>query len=251
MNRVTRQAAYVLFLVAFPAMGWPQASLNAGAEKFPANNRFHAGKLLFQDNFHHGLDEWKIEMEKPGVVTAKDGVLDIDVPAGITLWFRHELQGPVMISYDATAVSAGGPNDRVSDLNCFWMATDPSSPQDIFAHPRSGAFPTYDSLHAYYVGLGGHGNTTTRFRRYIGSATQRPLLPENDLSSPDTMLVPNRSQRIRLIADGQDIEFYRDKQRLFEYIDPDPYTEGWFAIRTTRSHLQIKDLQILQLTPNK
>jgi hypothetical protein len=43
------------------------------------------------------------------------------------------------------------------------MATDPAAPGDIFAHPRSGAFAGYNSLHTYYVGLGRNGNKTTRF----------------------------------------------------------------------------------------
>lgn len=208
---------------------------------------FRVGKLLYEDSFRNGLGKWVAETQKPSSISATNGVLDINAPAGLTLWFRPELQGPVMISYHAIAVSAGGPNDRVSDLNCFWMATDPSSPDDIFAHPRDGSFRSYDSLRMYYVGVGGHDNTTTRFRRY--GQRRRPLLPGDDLRSADTLLVPNRSQHIRLVADGHLIQFYRDKSRLFQLDDPYPYTEGWFAIRTTRSHLKITDLKIFRLIP--
>ena len=42
--------------------------------------------------------------------------------AGVTVWLTHELAGPVRIDFEAMAVSAGGPNDQVSDLNVFWMA---------------------------------------------------------------------------------------------------------------------------------
>src|SRR5436190_1822554 len=113
--------------------------------------------LLFQDNFRAGLNNWIVEMEKPGVVKASGGVLNIDVPAGCTLWWKHELTGPVRIEYEATMVSAGGLHDRVSDLNCFWMASD------ALKH-RSGAFAEYNDLRTYYVGVGGNSNTTTRFR---------------------------------------------------------------------------------------
>jgi hypothetical protein len=183
-------------------------------------------------------------------VTAKDGVLDIDVPAGVTVWFRHELKGPVMISYEATAVSAGGANDRVSDLNSFWMATDPSSPEDIFAHPRSGAFSGYNPLRMYYVGLGGNGNTTTRFRRYIGDTVERPLLPENDLSvaeHPEKGIVANKSQRVTLVADGGLIQYWRDGEKIFEMVDAAPYTKGWFGIRTTQNHMQVRNLRVVRL----
>lgn len=203
-----------------------------------------ASGTTIYDDFRHGLTHWQIEIEKPGVITAQNGILDIDVPAGITLWFRRRIESPVTIEYEANVVSAGGPNDRVSDLNCFWMATDPSSPNDLFAHPRTGAFAEYNKLKLYYVGLGGNGNTTTRFRRYVGDELLRPLLPENDLSAADKMIVPNRWQSMRLVADGNRIEYYRDGVRIFHMLDSDPYTSGWFGLRTTQNHMRIRNFRI-------
>ncbi len=199
---------------------------------------------IISDDFHHGLALWRIEAEKPGVVSAQNGILDIDVPAGVTLWFRQRLQGAVTIEYEASVISAGGLNDRVSDLNCFWMATDPNAPQDLFAHPRTGAFAEYNQLKLYYVGLGGNGNTTTRFRRYVGDAQLRPLLAENDLSAADKMIIPNRWQMIRLVADGSRIEYYRDGVRIFHLTDREPYTSGWFGLRTTQNHMRIRNFRI-------
>lgn len=251
MKRPTTWACVVALIAAFPqAGGTPSQTLEQQAG-VPAGEPFRAGKLLYEDDFQHGLRQWDVELQRPGTIWAKEGVLNIDVPAGATLWFRYELKGPVMISYDATVISAGGPNDRVSDLNCFWMATDPTAPQNIFAHPRDGAFVEYNSLLTYYVGLGGNGNTTTRFRRYIGSATVRPMLPKNNLTSRKDMIVPNRMQQVRLIADGNLIQFYRDRKRLFQYVDPHPYTQGWFAIRTTKNHMQVRNLRIVRLISNQ
>lgn len=209
--------------------------------------RYRVGPLLYSDDFRGGMGQWAAEEERPGKVQAANGVLDIDVPAGLTLWFRHRLDGPVMITYDATVISAAGPNDRMSDLNCFWMATDPAHPNDILAGKRTGKFSDYDSLLTYYVGQGGNGNTTTRFRRYIGSKTLRPLLPQNDLSSPATLIVPNRVEAIRLVADGPLIQYYGNGQKIFEMIDPHPYTSGWFAIRTVDNHMQVRNLRIYRL----
>ena len=78
------------------------------------------GSRLHADSFRHGLKQWVVEAEKPATVTAKNGVLDVVAPAGLTLWFEPELIGPIAITYEAQAVSAGGPFDRVSDLNAFW-----------------------------------------------------------------------------------------------------------------------------------
>lgn len=204
------------------------------------------GPLQWEDRFETGLGQWIVELEQPGTVAASDSALEIDVPAGATLWFKHELHAPVAITFDATAIAAAGPNDRVSDINVFWMARnrDGSAP---FSQPRSGAFSEYNDLVTYYVGLGGNWNTTTRFRRYIGNPSSRPLLPKHDLSSPEALLEPNHKQRIMLIADGRQIEYWRDGVRLLHYDDPAPYTRGWFAIRTTRSHLRIERLRIYEI----
>lgn len=192
------------------------------------------------------LRHWHLEQEHPGAhVSLRNGVLDIDTPAGVTVWLTHRLDGPVEIEFEATAVSAGGPNDEVSDLNVFWMASNPDSDgRPPYAKPRTGRFDDYDDLLTYYVGLGGNRNTTSRFRRYIGEPGHRPLLPAHDLSAPDTLLVPNRQQTITLIADGRRIEYRRDGRPLFVLDDAAPYTSGWFALRTTYSHLRIGKLRI-------
>ena len=208
--------------------------------------RFRLVRTLQQDDFQHGLSGWTLESERPAHVTATAGVLDIDTPAGLTLWFRPELHGPILIEYEASAVSSGGPDDRVSDLNSFWMATDPGSEASP-AGRHTGAFSDYNMLRLYYVGLGGNRNTTTRFRRYVASATERPLLPENDRSSPQDLLQPNQFQRIRIVADDGLIQYYRDERKLFEYTDSQPYTHGWFAFRTTQSHLRIRHFRVYRL----
>jgi len=185
---------------------------------------------------------WVVEAEQPARV-AFGAVLDIDTPAGLSLWRRAPIAGPVVIAFEAMAVSEGGPNDQVSDLNAFWMATDPGA-RDVFARHRSGAFADYDDLATYYVGIGGNRNSTTRFRRYVGRAGDRPLLPEHDLRDAANLLVANRWTQIRLIADGGTVAVERDGRRVFTLADPEPYRRGWFALRTTKSHLRIRNLRI-------
>jgi len=205
--------------------------------------------LLFQDDFDAGLAQWHVEPEKPGVISAAGGVLDIDVPAGVTVWFKPRLEGPVAIEFDATAVSAGGANDQVSDLNVFWMARNVDGREPVYALVRSGKFDEYNALLTYYVGLGGNRNTTTRFRRYIGDPILRPLRPGYDLADDPYMLVPNKRQTIRLVANGKIIEYWRDGTRIFHMEDDSPYENGWFAFRTTYSHLRIERFRVHRLAP--
>jgi hypothetical protein len=173
--------------------------------------------------------------------------LIIEDSAGCTVWYRRKLIAPVEISYDVTVAPKGGPNDRVSDVNCFWMASDPKTPDGRPA-PRTGKFADYDSLHTYYVGMGGNNNTTTRFRRYAGDGT-KPLLPEHDLGAKQFLLEPNQTYHIRLVARDGVAEFWRDGKKIFSFRDPQPLTSGWFAFRTVKSRLEIRNFKVEPAAP--
>lgn len=219
------------------------ALVGAGAGKGEPRVRTLAG-----DDFRHGLGQWAIEAEQPASVTARHGVLEIVAPAGLTLWFRPLLTGRIAIDYDLQAVSAGGPFDRVSDANCFWMARDPAVPDgDLLGRPRNGRFEAYDTLETYYVGLGGNTNSTTRFRRYTGQSGDRPLLPENDRRARADLLVGNAWQHLRLTAEDARITFARDGRTLFDFHDPAPYRAGRFGLRTTASHLRVRAFTVRAL----
>jgi hypothetical protein len=199
--------------------------------------------------FQPGLAEWKVEQMPGGTVRVDNGTLVIEDSAGCTVWLRRKLTAPVEISYDVTVVSRGGPHDRVSDVNCFWMATDPKVPDGCpFAGgvERTGKFEDYDSLRTYYVGMGGNANTTTRFRRYAGDGA-KPLLPGHDLAGPRVLLSANRTYHIRVVARDGVAEFWRDGERIFAYRDPAPLTSGWFAFRTVMSHLEIRNFRVTEL----
>jgi hypothetical protein len=208
------------------------------------------GRVLYRDDFTGDLSRWIIEQMPGGAVAVRDGSLVIEDAAGCTAWFREKLAAPVIISYEATVVFRGGPRDRISDLNCFWMATAPRMPAGLFApgHGRTGAFAIYDTLLTYYVGYGGNDNATTRFRRYAGDGT-RPLLPEHDLKDRRFLIEPNKSYRIMLATRDGVAEFWRDGERVFSYRDPEPLTEGWFGFRTVRSHLVIRHFRVERPLP--
>lgn len=174
----------------------------------------------------------------------------IDVDEGCTVWFNEKLKAPLRIEYKATVVDQRGENDLVTDLNCFWMAIDPRCPDDILlcTDQRSGNFGDYHTLRTYYVGYGGHYNSKTRFRRYDGTG-ERPLLPEHDLNNPEFLIKPNQPVKITLIVDGNQVKYLRDGEVVFDFYDPDPYQEGWFAFRTVHNHLQIEDFEVFTFKP--
>jgi hypothetical protein len=208
------------------------------------------GELVYSDDFDRDLSAWVVEQAPDSTTRLIDGKLDIDDDKGCTVWFKERLSGPLVIEYDATMIKRGGRNDRVSDLNCFWMAIDPAHPDDLFAgsKERGGKFPKYDALRLYYVGYGANENKTTRFRRYPGDGT-KPLLPEHDLSAPSLMNVANKTVHIQVIADHGRIQFLRDGEMVINFQDRAPFESGWFGFRTVRNHMQIDNFRVYRPAP--
>jgi hypothetical protein len=201
-------------------------------------------KLIILENFDHPLDTtlWKTEMV-PGPdasVESKNGKLVIDSPGGVSVWLNKMLVGNIAIEYDWKVIVDGGKNDRLSDLNQFWMATDPEN-KNLFT--RNGVFETYDSLQLYYVGMGGNGNTTTRFRKYQGG--KRKLIQE--YLDQEHLLVPNHQYHIRIVVRNGHITFSVDGRLFFSYKDPLPLTQGYFGFRSTWSRHEIDNFSVYQL----
>lgn len=204
--------------------------------------------LLFEERFDGDLSNWVVEQAAGGRVTVDQGSLDIDDANGCTIWYKYPLTAPVLIEFEATPVQAGGPNDHVRDLNCFWMAKDPRRPHNLFAHSteRGGRFANYADLRLYYVGYGGNSNTTTRFRRYPGSG-ETPLLPEHDLRDESVMLQPNQRHKVQLTVWDDIVRYACNGRVVFDYRDPKPLSDGWFGIRTVDNHLRVHGVRIYRL----
>ena len=219
-------------------------------KKFNINDSLTAkGELIHEENFDSDLNDWQIEQMPKGTVEINDGKLQIIDVAGCTVWFKKELKGSILIEYDTFIVKNDGPQDRVSDMNCFWMAKDMDNPNSLFrnSEKRGGKFSNYDALRLYYMGVGGNDNATTRFRRYVGNG-ERPLLPEHDFANPEFMLTPNQVYHIKIIAFDNIIQFYRNDVLMVDFFDDAPYTSGFFGFRTVNNHMTIDNFKVYQLT---
>jgi hypothetical protein len=206
-------------------------------------SNYKKGKLLFKDDFNKDLRHWVVET--PPSPNAKVGItnneLVIDVNAGATVWLKKKLRGNIMIEYKRKVIIDSGKNDRLSDLNQFWMATDPEN-KNLFI--RNGVFKEYDSLLLYYVGFGGNTNKTTRFRKYDGSG-ERVLY--NDLTDKAHLLQPNKTYTIRITVYNGVTKFFVDGNEFFSFTDEQPLTEGYFGFRTTQSRQSVDDFTVYRL----
>lgn len=196
---------------------------------------------------------WTLEAESPeSRVVWHTDTAEIFAPQGLTLWYKEKMAGNVIIRYDACVVNHGQEGERTSDLNCFWMASDPKA-ADVWERmaERQGVFTRCYALQLYYMGFGGNSNTTTRFRRYTGDergieepAYRPDILIEH--RGQEQRLAPNRWYRIQLEAVDGRVRYLIDGQCLADWQDEQPLTEGWFGFRTTWSHTLLTNFQYLQ-----
>lgn len=204
-------------------------------------------KIIYNDVLENGSN-WIVEQQPNGKLDVANGKMEIIDAKGCTVWFKNKLKGNIKIEYDITIVDNNGPFDRVSDMNCFWMANDPKNPDDFFkeSEQRAGHFPNYHHMKLYYVGYGGHHNSKTRFRRYNGNI-DRPLLPEHDLTNKKYMIVANKKMHIKILVKDNHTSYTRDGDVIFEINDPEPYTSGYFGFRTVNNHMEIENFKVIQL----
>lgn len=204
-------------------------------------------QVIYKDVLSN-TSNWIIEQQPKGTVTVANGKMEIIDAKGCTVWFKNKLEGNIKIEYDITNIDNNGTYDRVSDMNCFWMANDPRNPENFFkeSEHRAGHFPNYHHLKLYYVGYGGHNHSKTRFRRYDGNI-DRPLLPEHDLTDKKFMIVANKKMHIEILVKDNYTSYKRDGDIIFEINDENPYTSGYFGFRTVENHMKIENLQIIQL----
>ncbi|AGA77924.1 DUF6250 domain-containing protein [Echinicola vietnamensis] len=215
------------------------------SNKTTASEVAASNKVLAAEDFSTPLDSarWKVEMDDlpNSSVSVKDGKLVLDTKGGVTVWLNQKLKGNIEITYKRQVVVADGPNDRLSDLNQFWMATDPRQ-ENLFT--RTGKFEEYDSLSMYYVGFGGNYNGTTRFREYQGNGVKTLLF---DLDDEAHLLKPNHWYTINIKVEDGVVSYWVDGEKFFEYTDETPLEEGYFGFRSTWSRHEIDELRVISL----
>jgi rhamnogalacturonan endolyase len=212
-------------------------------EKTPDNaSLYKKGKLLFKDDFDNDLKNWITEFPKTPAssVAINNKKLVVNVDGGATLWLNKKLSGNLIITYKRKVLVEGGKNDRLSDLNQFWMATDPKR-KNLFT--RTGVLSEYDSLQLYYVGFGGNTNKTTRFRKYTGNGERVLYI---DLNDADHLLKANKEYCITTIVYNGITKFFVDDREFFSFKDNRPLKEGYFGFRTTQSRQEIDDFEVYQ-----
>lgn len=200
-------------------------------------------KLWYKTGFKKNeLNHWRVETKPDSVnrVFTKRGRLWIDTKAGVTVWLNKTLPAAYRISFLRKVVVKGGANDRLSDMNQFWQASDGLQSLQT---PRLGVLESYDSLQLYYAGIGGNYNSTSRFRKYTGNG-QRQLL--QDYTDSLHLLKPNKKYRITIEFVKGTTSLWVNGQRWFYLEDDAPLPMGYFALRSTWSRQWVRKFRIWQ-----
>ncbi len=201
--------------------------------------------LIFSDDFSEELDPetWIVEMDSTpsSKVYIENKRLILDTEGGVTVWLNKKLEGNYIIEYQRTVKVDDGINDRLSDFNQFWMASDPD---DINLFTRKGKFEEYDDLALYYVGVGGNYNSTTRFRKYDGKGERYIIEEKND---NDFLLKANTGYLVKIIVNEGQLSYWMNDICYFQYFDSQALSSGYFGFRSTWSRQHIDFINIYQL----
>lgn len=220
---------------------------------FAQGNKERELELLSPGGGAHG--NWVAE-DRSGKMTAEvvGSSMEIVAPDGLTLWYDQKLTGDYQISYRVKMFMQGGENDRLSDLNCFWAASDPLYPNDIYHRSkwRNGLFTNYNTLNLFYVGYGGNHNSTTRFREYhakyvsaAGDDQLRPVIKE--YTDADNLLKPNRWLLVVITVKDGVTTYSADGEELFSEPIAEGRGDGYFGLRLLKNHTIFTDFSIKTL----
>ena len=187
---------------------------------------------------------WTVESESPDYRVSFSGdICEVVAPKGLTLWRKQPVKQGMAVEYDVLMT-----DDRLSDMNVFWMASDPSA-ATVFKHlnQRQGIFKNCYALQMYYLGYGGNYNSTTRFRRYMGGGVVPPIWKE--YTDKDHLLKSGHwyHWRVESTQEGR-TRIFVDGECLVDYLDPTPLTKGWFGFRTTLSRARIANFRMENLS---
>lgn len=268
---------------------WFVLSPLASAEESPqvlgkGKGLFQIGEQLAQDDFKN-LEGWVVQLEEregEAWVKAQDGKLDCFVPdRGCTVWFKKKLKTRVTITYDVLCPTSKEDRKGLqpSDLNNFWMASDPAS--KLFDSSRfSGKFGDYDVMHGYYASSGGGRNTTTRMRRYPravgGEPAEHLALTARD-GQADFLITPGKLMKVQLAAYDDVMQYIVNGRLVYEVSAGDEtqverrdeqgkkvlkgsvydlkrfpvYDEGYFGFRMVSTHHIYSNFRVHELLPEE
>jgi len=206
--------------------------------------QFQKGRLLFRDSFSAAINKnWVIEANEKSDpnIHPVGGRLHIEVVNGATVWYNKPLSGNYIIEIHRRVV-VENVTDRLSDMNFFWAATDT---RDSNLFTRKGVLESYDSLQMYYAGIGGNTNKTTRLRKYTGTGERKLLAEYKDAAH---LLEANKDYLVQIVVYNGLTQLYSNGILFFSYRDEQPLKQGFFGIRTTKSHQLVDDVAIYEIT---
>lgn len=202
-----------------------------------------------------GIDTclWVVEDHSDKAVFQTRGdTIEISTPKGLTLWYKPRMTGDYEITYSACMPMDGDPNDRLSDLNCFWGANDPQHPDNLFSRSeyRHGIFQRYKTLTLFYVGYGGNYNSTTRFRQYYSGLPEqndkevRPVIKE--YTDPEHLLKAGKWYHIRIVVKEDTSRFYVNDELLFTRKMKPQEADGNYGLRLLENHVLFVGFKVKQ-----
>ena len=205
-------------------------------------------EILYQSTFDTDLSDWILEPSPKNDHQAEivDGTLLLATKGGQTCWLDRRFDGNIAVEYHVTVPSEGYPHTRVSDINQYFMAVDPDSPEAESPTPTTkySGPDYYKKFRMYYCGMGVYNNQYTGFRRCDGNG-EYPLVEE--CSRPACLIPADTVCFVECIRFSDRVTFKLNDSVVIDYRDQQAFELGFFGFRNYKSAKLIHDITVYRL----
>lgn len=216
----------------------------------------HKTKLIFEENFENGMDQWWVEGAMEVWTEDNKIYVDIDKPgqskgASGTVWLKQKHPENFIIKYNSCVVQSG---IDANNINLFFSYNHPNGKPMIESREErsSGAYHLYHTLNGYIITF--LNDYEAESGRYPDGSTKARIRmrknPGFNLVNEDFTYhcKQNKLYQFEIIKYKNKITLIVDGEEKLSWEDPDqPYGEGLIGLRTFQSKLYWEKFKLFEI----
>lgn len=199
-------------------------------------------KRVIHEDFSGELLRWTVEGETDSSRFSFNGdTLNIFTPSTITLWYDHRFNGNYRIRFSVLEKGAAIPDSSVSAWGCFWAATDPEHPDNLFfnSDQRGQDLSNYHSLQLYYTIR--QNQDSLRFGK---NRITPDSLPQRSSAYPSSVFQNDTWNVIEIKMENEIVSYSVNGNIVKQERDNLPLLEGYFGLYLQNSVLRLTGFEI-------
>lgn len=215
------------------------------------------GKVLYEEDFSKGMDDWWVEGGQK--VWVQDGALHMQAnppkrgePGFVcTAWCKRQFPGDVVVEYDATVLDSA---IEANNINFFLCYSHPEEGKTLLSTREDRAdanYRKYHDLNGYIFTFlksfprdkHAHPDGTRMGRYRMRRCPGFQLLTETYADYCERGV----TYHCKIVKKGGYVAFYVDGKKYLEETDPAPLEGGQIGLRTFMTYLTWDNIRVTEL----